>query len=129
EAALGDVLELDEVVLGDAAHAVAGAEDALDAVDAAESLDDADERLVDDDGGSAGLSDDGVAAHDRLRAHAIFLPWLLVLMKSAIVRRGRAMCAAGGVGEAHRGCGAIGSSPGVRRRGRGWSRRGVGRRP
>ena len=70
EQVVGGVVERDELLLDDPAHAVAGAEDAIDVAALAEFLHDADERLVDDGSGSAGLSDDCVAfcvrGHDWL---------------------------------------------------------------
>ena len=53
--------EVDEFFIDDAADAVTGAEELLDVPGFLDALDDANEGLVDDGGGSAGLADDGVA--------------------------------------------------------------------
>ena len=67
----GEVIEGDEVVVDDAADAVLGAEDFADLarlLGGGEGFDDADEGLVDDGGGAAGLADDCVACR-RVTLH------------------------------------------------------------
>jgi len=58
---VGNVVELDEFIVDDAADAVAGAQELIDQAVLLDLADDADKRLIDDRSGPARLTDDGVS--------------------------------------------------------------------
>ena len=74
QAVLGPVGEVDEVARHEAVDGVSGAEDlAVEVRRGVQAFDDADGGLVDDSGGAAGLSDDGVAFEGLFVGHSYWL--------------------------------------------------------